>query len=116
MSKHLTFLCMLLAIPFSADAAEQVDPMRPDDQSIVKSTNTGSGAKAATKSSPQISLWIQSIQIGEDERSANISGKLVKVGDKIRGAQVIAIEHNQVRLRRGGELIKLKFLPRKIKR
>lgn len=115
MSKHLS-LILLLVISLSAMAIEQVDPMRPDDQAETTKNGVGTGSKAVTKAPTSISWWLQSIQIGERERSATINGRLLKIGDKIGSARLIAIEHDQVKLRRGGKQIKLMFLPRTIKK
>ena len=116
MSNHLSLFIVLITISLSSQAAERIDPMRPDDRASMQKSGDTNSTKATTKAPARVSLWLQSIQIGEAERSANINGKLLKIGDQIRGARLIAIEHNQVQLRKGGELIILKFLPRKIKR
>ena len=118
MSNHFSFFGVLLAISlsFSAMALERVDPMRPDDQAETTKNGIGTDSKAVTKAPPPVDWWLQSIQIGERERSATINGRLLKIGDKIGSARLIAIEHDQVKLRRGGKQIKLMFLPRTIKK
>lgn len=118
MSNHLSFFIALLAISLSAStmALEQVDPMRPDEQAETTKSGVGTDSKAVTKAPTSISWWLQSIQIGEGERSATINGRLLKIGDKIGSARLIAIEHDRVKLRRGGKQIKLMFLPRTIKK
>jgi len=112
--RTLYLLSLLLLLPLSAQAVEQADPMRPDDYSGAAAISGKTTTKI--KKTNRIALWVQSIQIAQGERNATINGKLLKIGDKIRGAQLVAIEHDQVRLRKGGELIKLMFLPRTIKR
>ena len=116
MSNRLSLSIALLAISLSSSAMtmaiERVDPMRPDDQR----ETTRNGVKAVTRAPSPVEWWVQSIQIGEGERSATINGRLLKIGDKIGGARLIAIEHDQVKLRMGGKQIKLMFLPRTIKK
>ncbi len=106
-------LLILLIMPLASIAIERVDPMRPDDQSAAKERLPGKST--ATKKPAHLNLWLQSIQLGDTERTATINGKLLKVGDRIGGARVVAIEHNRVKLRRGREQINLMFLPRIIK-
>jgi len=115
-SKHLSLFGLFLAISFSAMATERVDPMRPDDQAGTTKNGIGTSSKAVTKAKSAINWWLQSIQIGEGERSATINGRLLKIGDKIGGARLIAIEHDRVKLRKRGKQITLMFLPRTIKK
>jgi hypothetical protein len=114
-SSQRSLFSLLLLIPLSVQAVERADPMRPDDQANTPTSSAATDPKAAQKTSSQLDLWVGSIQIGESARRATINGKLLQIGDTIRGAQLIAIEHDQVSLRRNGTLIKLKFLPRTIK-
>lgn len=116
MYKSLPLLSLLLLLAGPLQALEQVDPMRPDDQAGTTSTGTPAASSVSTRPPARIELWVQSIQIGAEERSATINGRLLKVGDRIAGAQLLSIEHNQVRLKRGKEVIELMFLPRAIKR
>jgi len=111
----LPLLSLLLLVSISVQALELVDPMRPEDRTWKEEQHKVSGTPKP-RAPARVELWVQSIQIGPKERSATINGKLLKIGDKISGAQLISIEHNQVRLKRGRELIKLMFLPRTIKR
>ena len=106
---------IFLLASFFVHASELSDPMRPDDGTGITAPGKQTGA-TTIKAPAKINLWVQSIQIGQGERTTTINGKLLKVGDKIGGAQLIAIEHDQVKLRKGRELIKLMFLPRAIKR
>ncbi len=103
----------LVSLASEVVAIEQVDPMRPDNLSSV---TKGKKIKAVASKKPvKVSFWLQSVKIGDEQRSATINGKRMKTGDKISGARLIAIDNYQVQLRRGGRLIKLRFLPRSIK-
>lgn len=61
--------------------------------------------------SPFADLKLQSIIFREGKPSAVINGDMVSVGDKIRGARVLAIEPQAVTVQRGGETNELR-LPR----
>ena len=114
-------LLVLLLLPPLSLAVEPADPMRRDDQPLPVPSpvvKQGKSAESSTsiKGAARHHLILQSIQLATGERSATINGKLLKVGDKIGRAQIVAIEHNSVRLRKGREEINLMFLPRSIKR
>ncbi|NOR52153.1 MAG: hypothetical protein GQ470_05985 [Gammaproteobacteria bacterium] len=122
MSKAFSLLAILLFVPLvstaiAADVQDVlIDPMRPDDQAVAITQDKQPQASKKIIKPAHSNLWLQSIQLGAGERSATINGKLLKIGDKIGRAKVIAIEHNQVKLLRAGEQINLMFLPRTIKR
>lgn len=118
MSNYFSLIGAFLAISLSSSAmaTEQVDPMRPDDMAGTTKNSIGTGSKTVTKAPSAINWWLQSIQIGEGERSATINGRLLNIGDKIGGARLIAIEHDRVKLRKRGKQITLMFLPRTIKK
>lgn len=84
MSNYLTLpiAALLVSLCSVATAVESADPMRPDD--YTRKMADGKGAKVTTKKPAAISYWVQSIQIGDGQRSATINGRLLKVGDTIR--------------------------------
>lgn len=69
------------------------------------------GPAPAPPAGPFADLKLQSIILREDKPAAVINGDMVFVGDRIRGARVVTIEHQTVTVERGGETNELR-LPR----
>lgn len=90
----LTFLLLGLGFSLSVSAGSlPADPTRPaPSYSIQITTDT-----------PEQVYQLQGLRIGSSERSAVINGKLVKVGQDVDGARVIAISRKGVSLLRGSE-------------
>ena len=72
-------------------AAQLVDPTRP----------------VAYRTRDADQLRLESVLLGADRRIAMISGKAVKVGERVEGALVTAITRNRVVLRRNNTEIVL---------
>jgi MSHA biogenesis protein MshK len=81
-----------------AFAEELVDPTRPPN---------AQGDELASNNGPVL----QSILIGSGRKEAIISGRVVKVGDRVGDAYVIKIGDSEVVLANGSELQTLKLFP-----
>ncbi len=96
--KRLIWLGLLL--PVVALATELKDPTRPP------------GARTGNPTSTTVALsrlQLQQVVSGGQKASALINGELVRVGDKVRGYQVVAIAPRMVTLRRAGKTYWLKM-------
>jgi hypothetical protein len=54
---------------------------------------------------------LQSVLISEDRRAAVISGKVVTLGEKVDGYELIAVAEAEAVLRGGGETRRLRLYP-----
>lgn len=81
-----------------------VDPTRPPSMAAAGEPNADS---ATTTTGP----ILQSVLISPRRTEAIISGRTVKVGDRIGDARVIRIAENEVVLRSGAGLQTLKIFP-----
>lgn len=102
----LTLLALALSMIAPASRAQAVqDPTRPPVQ-----LNTPAGASAgAAGSAPQL----QSILVARapgGRRVAVIDGNMVRIGDLVQGARVVAITGSGVQLQRGGKRETLKLM------
>lgn len=96
-------LCAVVGLSTTLCGAEPLDdPMRPP--LLQSSTTPGSGAAAATREQTPL---VSSILISPGHRSAVIAGKSVKVGERVNGMEVVAIEPTAVTVRRTGKLLRL---------
>lgn len=108
--KMSIYLLMLMTVICHSVATAEVldDPTRPPNQRL-PGTSLG-GTKAAP-------VWILSqTLISPARRVAIINGKRVQIGERIGGAQVIAIEPARVALRKKNRDILLELLPKDFKR
>lgn len=96
-----------LAVLMPADrggAASLPDPTRPPQRFI---------APVASGSVVPKNWQLGSILIAPQRRVAVINGRPLSVGDRVSGAKVVAIESDQVRLRRGSRDFVLELLPKR---
>jgi MSHA biogenesis protein MshK len=84
------------------------DPTRP-----TAAFRSGSGTGGTTAVPAKWTL--ASTLIAPDRRVAVINGKVVQVGQKIDGAELVAIEAGSVLLSRGGRKIELKLMAGNVK-
>ena len=94
----LIFLSM--AMPSGAQALS--DPTRPP---------IPTGAPVAAPRAGASGPVLQSILLSPLRRLALIDGRMVKVGDRVGSAEVVAIDFDSVRLRRGDSISVMKLLP-----
>lgn len=97
-------LLVMLMPADRASAASLPDPTRPPQRFI---------APVASGSVEPKSWQLGSILIAPQRRVAVINGRPMSVGDRVSGAKVVAIESNQVRLRRGSKEFVLDLLPKR---
>ncbi|HEX7061733.1 MAG TPA: hypothetical protein VF200_07160 [Woeseiaceae bacterium] len=99
MFRRLALTPALLAAALVARADNLYrDPMRP----------YAPPAAAASASEP-VRYHLSSVLISSQRRVAVINGRVCRVGDRVAGAEVLAIEHERVRLRVGGKEITVAF-------
>jgi hypothetical protein len=92
-SRHLLsalLLTGLVALTGVGQAGSLKDPLRPPV--FV--------AKPATKNTSTPSWRLASTLVAGDQRSAVINGRVLGLGDRVDGAEVVDIQPGQVRLRR----------------
>ncbi len=94
-----------------ASAAELRDPMRPppfalEKFRLAKLAKQPKPKTAAPKESPK-PLQLTSILISKDRRIAIIDDQMLAVGDRIRGARLVALTRESARLVRQGKVINL---------
>ncbi len=100
-------LLMLLGLAGAASAEVLDDPTRPPGYRLA-----APGGKAAGPRGWRLSgIWIR-----EGERLALINGRLVRPGQTIDGARLLAITPTTVRLQRGERTLTVRLLPRRVKR
>lgn len=97
------WLCAFCLLPFAAQAEALRDPTRPP--AVLSAAQDG--ATEVVASGP----LLQSVLVSAGRRSAIISGQNVQVGDRIGDARVVEINENEVVLRTGGGLQRLKLFP-----
>lgn len=96
--KNLLFVLLLVLVMFSlVTKAQQSDPTKP----------FGGSGKALEKLNRFNKLSLQSIVNQNNEKSAIISGKLLKVGDKIRNYTLKTIKINSVILKSADNQLEL---------
>jgi hypothetical protein len=98
-------LCLALLAPGTVLAQVANDPMRPP--SGYATTEVPVAAEAATSGG----LMLQSVLISPTEKSAIISGVMVKLGEKYGDAVLVKVAENEVVLRSAGENQVLKLYP-----
>ncbi|QEP42133.1 hypothetical protein D5085_02655 [Ectothiorhodospiraceae bacterium BW-2] len=111
-------ILMALLLLFSAAVSSQSsDPMRPELAIPGLTTNPApeenEGAEGATKA--PIELVLHGIKRHSDRRVAIINGELVRAGDTLFDARIIAIQPNSVSLLRQQQVIELYLTPQSIK-
>jgi len=97
-----------------ASAAEIRDPMQPPPFALQKMREARWAANpkpakpvaAKPKSDP---LRLSSIIYAEDRKVAIIDDRLLAIGDRIRGAELVSLTRNSARLVRKGKVINLKL-------
>lgn len=93
---------LLFALP-SVRAAESLpDPTRPPASARIAPTAAAPDADAK--------LELRAIFFADDRRFAVLNGRRVEVGDRVAGAEVVAIDVDRVRLRREGETLELELV------
>ncbi len=98
---------MLLAVLMPAmrsSAASLPDPTRPPQRFV---------APVASGSAVPKNWQLGAILIAPQRRVAVINGRSLSVADQVSGAKVVAIESDQVRLRRGSKEFVLDLLPKR---
>lgn len=97
-SRRVTTGALLLVLAAAAFAAEQ--PERDPTQPFQRTGELGRSAAAA----PRFALT--AVVISPTRRVAVVNGKACLTGDVVDGAEILAIEHDSVRVRdRGAELV-----------
>ncbi len=104
-------VCTLLAVALvaggSAAAEELPDPMRPP--------NIWARSTTAPVSAP--SDWqLHMTRISAGQRFAVLNGRLVKPGDEVSGARVVAVGRNAVELSKGGKKFRVALSRTSVKR
>jgi MSHA biogenesis protein MshK len=95
-------LCVFALMPVAHAEALQ-DPTRPP-AALDRAAESGTGAAVTGP-------VLQSVLISPRRTMATISGRTVKVGDKVGEARVIRISETEVVLRNGRDLETLKLFP-----
>ncbi|MBI1195735.1 MAG: hypothetical protein GC138_07810 [Gammaproteobacteria bacterium] len=98
-------LCIVANSSATATGAPVNDPTRPPDAASVPQP----AASEKNARNRQHKFTLQAILVAKDRRSAIIDKHPARVGDRIHGAKVVAIDSNQVQLRYGGRTITLKL-------
>lgn len=114
MSFFINICLLVLAVPGTFIStklyAESLpDPTRPADYSEVTEVITQSPQE-------QINWNVRAIRTSDTGRNAIVNGKLVKVGDKIDSATILAITSNTVVLSHDSKQLVLKLIPAEIKK
>ncbi len=84
------------------------DPTRP-------AAALGSGAGGGAAASGPAKWTLTSTLIAPHRRVAVINGRVMQVGQKIDGAELVAVESGSVLLRRAGQRIELKLIAGNVK-
>ena len=112
MKKRLTGIALIMVMNIAQ--AQFYDPMKPPAYALRKmklekqKLNPAPPSTAATKSAA--APWVlSSILFSANRQSAIINDQLVKRGDNIKGARVIEVEKDRVRLNKKGKIIMLKL-------
>lgn len=107
----LRLCCVVLAAALPAGAMAQADPLRPPGKAAparVAAATVAPAAAAAKAPLPQL----QSVQLDRSGRAtALVDGRLVRPGDRIGDAEVIAIDLQGLQLRQPQGRVTLFLLP-----
>lgn len=98
-------LCIVANAGAMAADAPVNDPTRPPDAASVPQRN----AAKKNAGDRQHTFTLQAILVAQDRRSAIVDKHPARVGDHIHGAEVVAIDRDQVRLSYRGRTIVLKL-------
>jgi hypothetical protein len=94
-SARATMLTLALAVAASTSTSAQEprlqDPMRP---------RVVSGSESAGPAEPD-RLALTAVLVSDSRRIAVINGRIYRVGEKVNGEEILAIEPGAVRIRRG---------------
>lgn len=90
----------LAAMPSGAQAL--ADPTRPPSVAGLAVMDSGGGASGPV---------LQSILLSSKRRLAVIDGRVVKVGDRIGEARIVAIDYDSVKISDEGGISVMKLLP-----
>jgi hypothetical protein len=90
--RDVLVLCLLAAAPGAHADNVYRDPMRPY-----------APPAAAESASEPVHYRLSSVLVSPHRRVAVINGRICRVGDRVSGAEVLAIERAWVRLRVGGK-------------
>jgi len=96
LNRYIVLGLALLMVSSASFAQELRDPTRPHAGVPDKVPRS-----ATKKSKPRSKMVLQTILIGEDRRSAVISGRLMSVGDTISGFKLSEIRAGEVVLLKG---------------
>lgn len=110
MRKMLALIVMMSFVP--SVFAEFFDPMRPPTFALNKlrlekasKTDPGKTIQSSAKKEP---LWVlSSILYSKERKHAIINNKLVRTGDLIKGARIVRLQPDSVRLLANGITINL---------
>ncbi len=112
---HLAWLACLVAGSGLAGAAElSADPTRPPEVWLARrapAAVSGSQANAPTETPSKTDASPRVTLVGPHRRLAVIDGQIVRPGDSINGARVVAIQPQVVILQTGGEQQRLRLTP-----
>lgn len=95
-------LSALLFLPMVGHAVTVPDPTRPARGQLAE-------AVAVDASAPRDALVLQSTLVGIGQRSAILNGRRYRLGDRIDGAELVAIGSGWVRLRQAGQTRELRL-------
>ncbi len=93
-------------------AQELLDPMQPPPFALLKFNQAKSNAqrvasKPVVAKPPQKSLQLTSILFSQERKIAIIDDRMLTVGDRIRGAELVKLTRASARLVRKGKVINL---------
>ncbi len=108
----LSIVCSMLVLQINVAAAEFYDPMRPPPYALNKlrleQSKKNGPVKKAPGSEVKKATWVlSSILFSSQRQHAIINNRLVKKGDVIRGAKLIRVKPDSVRLLAKGKIIDL---------
>jgi MSHA biogenesis protein MshK len=111
-SRHFATAVLLAAAtaPLACEAQAFPDPMRPPAEFVQQAT------ESRGSETPPDRPVLESILFSDQRRMAMISGKMVKVGDKVGPAVVTKITEEAVVLRADGKLETIRMFPNLEKR
>lgn len=101
MARVLTGL-IFLAVAMPSGAQALADPTRPPNATGTLDVASGPGASGPV---------LQSILLSPLRRMALIDGHMVKIGDRVGDARIVAIDFDSVKLRDGDGVTVMKLLP-----
>jgi len=112
MKFFISIYCSLMMLHVSVASAEFYDPMKPPPYAMNKfrleKISKTSRVKKPQPGSKKIAPWVlSSILFSSQRKHAIINNKLVKKGDVIRGAKLIRLKPDSVRLSAKGKVIDL---------